>query len=193
MIEGEDVSYAFVFTNTGTHDVTLTRVQPACVCTLVTDWDKTVAPGKKGKILVVFKTPSINGEVTKVIFVTTDIPEQNSIQLTLKGNVLIPVEIVPRNTWLGDVDNHTKQLSGSFKIINNTDKPLKITEVIPPDIDITFILTTIEENARYSLDYIIFPPFNGEGTVGNLFTVKTNIKGNESLSLKFFYYKKPLL
>ena len=186
--EGVDVHYTFVFKNNGTKNVTIRYVQPSCVCLTILDWDAIVKPGEKGEIPVTFKTPELNGDVVKYIDVKTDDPEQQSIKLTFKGSVIIPVKVVPRNLWLGEVDEGTQYLSGSFKIKINPDTPMKIIEVTPPDNKIQYTLTTIEENKQFSLDFIMHPPFEGEETIEKKFILRTNNKENEFIELKFFYF-----
>lgn len=188
VVAGEDVNHIYTFKNTGAETLVIKHVQPACVCTVASDWDRTVAPGKWGRIPVSFKAPDLNGEVIKIIFVKTNIPEQPSIQLTLKGRVLIPVEIVPQNTWLGNVTAQTKSLSGSFDIKNNLETPLEIYEIIPPDPAAEYTLIIIEEKRKYRLDYTIYPPFEGKGTTGGKFTLKTNREPEEFLYLNFYYF-----
>jgi len=197
VLEGEDVHYTYAFKNTGSNPLIITRVQPACVCTVAYDWDRTVAPGGWGQIPVMFKTPSFNGEVTKMIFVKTNIPGQPQLQLTLKGRVLIPIEIVPQNTWLGNVTAETKSLSGSFSIKNNRAFPLEIAVVVPPDQLTEYTLNVIEAEQHYRLDYTIRPPFTtarelekngGKGTVGRQFALEIDPEKEEYIYLKFFYY-----
>jgi hypothetical protein len=189
--EGVEITYTYVFENIGTETVTIERVQPACACTITPGWDRMVAPGEKGKIPVIYKTPRLNGEITKVIFVKTNIPEQRSILLTLKGKVIIPIEIIPLNTWLGEVNEETKFLAGSFVIKNNTHTPLTIIEVVAPDIRITYELITIEEDKQYKLYYTVYPPFEGEDTVGKRFTLRTNNEKHQYVYPKFFYHIPP--
>jgi hypothetical protein len=188
--EGENIHYTYVFKNTGTEPVTIRHVQSSCVCLPVLGYDRIVAPGKKGKIPVAFTAPRFNGDVLKLINIKTSIPEQESIRLTFKGKIIIPVELVPLNAWLGDVDAETKVVRGSVEIMNNTRNPLKIIEVIPPDDHITYALTTIEKNQKYRLDYLLYPPFEGSEKVEKQFIFKTNNKKNEYVYHKFFYYIK---
>ncbi|MBN2532833.1 MAG: DUF1573 domain-containing protein [Spirochaetales bacterium] len=186
--EGEKVNYTYIFKNNGTEPVTIRYVQPSCVCTRILEWDKMVSPGTKGRISVILDTPRYNGDVVKLIDVKTNIPEQKSIRLTLKGRIIIPIELIPLNSWLGEVNAETEFLRGSVEIKNNADTSLKITGIIPPDNDITYSFTIIEEDQRYKLDYILYPPFKGKEKVEKKFTFKTNNEKNEYVSHKFFYY-----
>jgi len=188
--EGSDINYTYIFKNTGTKPVTIRHVQPSCVCLTILGWDNTVEPGETGEIPVTFKTPNLNGDIIKYINVKTGIlkEEHQSIKLIFKGRVVIPIEIVPKNPWLGDVTHETRYLSGSFKIKNNLDTPLRILKVTPPDNKTQYKLTTIEENKQYSLDYIMYPPFEGDKTVEKKFILLTDNEEYEYVELKLFLF-----
>jgi hypothetical protein len=188
--EEEKIEYTYVFKNTGREPVVIRHVQSSCVCATVLDYDRTIAPGKKGRIPITFTAPRYNGNILKLINVKTNVPEQETIRLIFKGKVIIPVELVPRNAWLGDVNEETKFLSGGIEIRNNTKTPLRITEIIPPDDTISYTLTTLKKGEKYRLDYIMYPPFEGRNKVEKQFTVKTNLKEKEYVYHKFFFYIK---
>jgi len=187
----EDVHHTYIFKNTGTETLIIESVRPACGCTTTSDWDKTVEPGKKGEIPINFKTPKSHGEVEKIITVKTNIPERESIILTIKGMVVIPVEIIPDNAWIGEINKDTEYLPGSFKIKSNLPKPFKITSVTPPDIQMSYTLTSLEENKKYSLDFVLYPPFQGREKVGKKFTLQTNNDSIPYLYPQFYYYVPP--
>jgi hypothetical protein len=191
--EGKDVTHTYVFWNAGREKLVIENVQPTCGCTIANDWDREVQPGKKGKISIIFRTTHYKGEVTKIINVTTNVPEQNSIPLTLKGTVHVPIEISPLDTWLGEIEQSTTILNGSFEITNNMGGTLKILEVIPPDARLKYSLTTITENQKYKLDYTLEAPFEGKDRVEKIFTVKTDSKAYPYLYPKFYYYVPPPL
>lgn len=82
---GTPLTFAFAIKNAGDANLEITNVRPACGCTSG-DFDKTIAPGKEGKIkLSVPNTESYNGEVSKTATVTTNDPERPTFTLTLKA------------------------------------------------------------------------------------------------------------
>jgi len=185
--EGMNVDHEFVFTNTGTETVHILSVRPACVCTTIGAWDSVVAPGAKGKIAVTFESPRLNGRIEKVIFVNTNLAEQPSVQLAIHGTIIIPVEIVPLNAWLGDVNASSQELTGSFTITNNLKVPVHIIGIIPPDARIEYVLNTKKQGYKYTLDYTIIPPFTGEGNVRKEFTLQTDNEKYKSVTCRFYY------
>jgi hypothetical protein len=82
---GTPLTFTFKVKNEGDATLEITNVKPACGCTSG-DFDKTVAPGKEGKIkLSVPETESYRGEVSKTATVTTNDPDRPSFTLTLKA------------------------------------------------------------------------------------------------------------
>src|SRR5579885_278720 len=58
--KGDSVSHDFVIKNEGTAPLELTRVEPACGCT-VAKFDKTIAPGQSGMVHTVIDSSTFNG------------------------------------------------------------------------------------------------------------------------------------
>ena len=84
--EGESVTYAFKFTNTGKSDLLISSANGSCGCT-VPDYPKeAIAPGKKGKIDVTFNSKGKEGMQHKTVtIIANTIP--NSKVLTISGEV----------------------------------------------------------------------------------------------------------
>jgi hypothetical protein len=91
------VTYRFNFTNTGTSNLKLTQVQPACGCT-TSQWTKdSVAPGKNGYVDATFDVNHRPGAFSKSI--------------TIYSNTNPTVSLL---TFSGEVMPHTKTLVDSF-------------------------------------------------------------------------------
>lgn len=88
--QGKDVTAEFVFTNTGDAPLNIKNVETSCGCTAVLVSDKTVGPGKSGKIKVTFNSTGYAGEVTKYVFVETDDPSASRVQLKVSAAIDVP-------------------------------------------------------------------------------------------------------
>ena len=88
--QGTEASYEFVFRNDGDARLTIRNVETSCGCTAALVSDKTLEPGKSGKIKVVFNTLGYAGEVTKYIFVDSDDPATPRAQLKISAAVDVP-------------------------------------------------------------------------------------------------------
>ncbi len=86
VVEGERVSHAFTFTNTGKNDLVVSKAIGSCGCT-VPEWPKEpIRPGQKGKIDVVFNSDRRVGKANKAVTVYANTEPATSI-VTLTGFV----------------------------------------------------------------------------------------------------------
>jgi hypothetical protein len=81
--DGEKVSYAFKFRNTGKTPLIITNALASCGCT-VPDYPKTpVAPGAEGAISVVFNSAGKTGVQDKTITISSNaVPPTSQLHLT---------------------------------------------------------------------------------------------------------------
>ena len=71
---GEVVAYIFQFTNTGKGGLTIQKVETDCGCLEVNFPEETIAPGKTGRLEVVFNTAGETGQVYRELEVYANIP-----------------------------------------------------------------------------------------------------------------------
>lgn len=94
VIRGESRDGVFTIHNRGDAPLHLTRVKPACGCTLA-DYDEIIAPGESGEIRVTVHTKSLNGEVARAVAVDTNDPNQARLNLVIRVVVRASVAILP--------------------------------------------------------------------------------------------------
>ncbi len=70
--EGEKIAYVFNFENMGTGNLVIQNAITSCGCTVPKYDRKPIAPGKGGKLEVVFDTSGRNGPQTKTITVRSN-------------------------------------------------------------------------------------------------------------------------
>jgi len=170
----------FTFTNIGNDTLLVTAVRPSCGCT-ASDYTKTpILPGGEGKIEATYNAAGRPGPFNKAITVTTNDPDNASIQLTIKG------EVTPKSkskadeypNKIGNLYFKTNHLAfqdlkesevktDTFKLYNNGTTPLTlkfneipaflkmtITDpVIKPDMEST-IIVTFDAKARADYGYV---------------------------------------
>lgn len=72
IMQGEKVSHAFLFTNTGNKNLVVSSAAGSCGCT-VPEWPKEpILPGKKSKIEVIFNSEGKSGYQEKTVTVVTN-------------------------------------------------------------------------------------------------------------------------
>lgn len=90
-----DVAVAvFEVRNSGDRVLKILDARPGCGCT-VASFDKTIEPGKVGKITANVKTDAFRGPIAKSLSVTTNDPSNSMLSLEVKANVVGSVEILP--------------------------------------------------------------------------------------------------
>ena len=89
-------NFNFKFKNDSSKTITITKVETSCSCTITKLEKNTYAPNETGKINGVFNIGDRQGLQEKEGIVHTDDISQPQIRLTLKINILNPIEIKPR-------------------------------------------------------------------------------------------------
>jgi hypothetical protein len=93
--QGEKVSFAFKFTNTGNSNLIVTSAAGSCGCT-VPEWPKEpILPGKEGRINVVFSSEGKSGIQEKSINIVTNC-EPSTRVIKIKTDIVVP-ETLPEN------------------------------------------------------------------------------------------------
>jgi hypothetical protein len=91
--QGEKVSFAFKFKNTGKSNLIIANAAGSCGCT-VPEWPKEpILPGQEGKINVIFSSEGRSGLQEKTVTVVTNC-EPSTREVHIKTNVIVPLEAV---------------------------------------------------------------------------------------------------
>ncbi|MBS1637301.1 MAG: DUF1573 domain-containing protein [Bacteroidetes bacterium] len=94
--QGERVSYAFKFKNTGKSNLIISSASGSCGCT-VPEWPKEpIKPGEENKINVVFSSEGKQGMVEKTVTLVTNC-EPSTRVLTIKTNIIVPTNANPND------------------------------------------------------------------------------------------------
>jgi hypothetical protein len=91
---GEDLVHEFVFKNEGDAALHIKNVETSCGCTAALVSDKSVDPGKSGRIKITFNTRGYSGEVSRFVYVESDDPATPRVQL--KVSAAVDVQPQPR-------------------------------------------------------------------------------------------------
>jgi hypothetical protein len=193
--QGSNIELVFEFENTGTGTLVIRDVLPQCGCTIPRAWDVAVPSGHRGRIPVTFESGRESGDLTRVIDLMTNVPDKSKLTLMLKGRVVKPALVVaPSNLFLAEVTSRTRKLNGTFRIVNNTAKPLVVTNVeTPNDIATTHTLSETKKGKEFLLDFTVRAPFSGPERVQRQFTLTTNDPVEPVLRLFFSYRVLPVI
>ena len=89
IMQGEKVSYSFVFKNTGGSDLIISSAQGSCGCTVPSYPKDPIKPGKEGKIDVIFNSEGKSGLVKKTVTLITNSTPSTKV-LTIASTVIVP-------------------------------------------------------------------------------------------------------
>ena len=83
LVDGEKVSYSFIFTNSGDSPLIISNAKGSCGCT-VPNWSRDpIAPGESGSIDVTFNSTGRSGKQNKAITLTANTnPSRKVINIT---------------------------------------------------------------------------------------------------------------
>ncbi|RLD67093.1 MAG: hypothetical protein DRI84_03345 [Bacteroidetes bacterium] len=147
----------FVFTNVGTEDLKIVKVNTSCGCT-ASDYSKNIIkPGEKGYVTATYFTAHRPGPFRKSVTVTVNDPDRPNSVLFIKGTV------TPKKRSKGDyyptsvgnlkmMSNHlafnemktTEIRTDSLKIFNNWTSPMEISFTqVPSHITVKVIPSTL--------------------------------------------------
>ncbi|MCD6338298.1 MAG: DUF1573 domain-containing protein [Verrucomicrobia bacterium] len=182
---GKEVRAEFVFTNTGTETLHIASVHPSCGCTTTGEWPRELAPGKSGKIPVVFNTKGYGGKVAKYISVVSSAVNEPLVSLKLTGEVWRPVTVLPAYAYFRWVAGVSSNATATVRIQNNTDVSMKILGVESPDGLFKAELREVKPGKVF--EAVIRParPFTKGSHYGAL-RLKTNLKEAPEVELRAY-------
>ncbi len=101
--QGDQVSHVFTFTNTGDTELQISRVRSSCGCTASNLSSNRIAPGESGEIRATFNTRGYRGRKSQPIYVTSNDPEQPTVQLRLETTIRTVAAFDPPTVQFGRV------------------------------------------------------------------------------------------
>ncbi len=94
VIRGAKIEHTFAIKNEGTQPLELSDVDASCGCA-VARFDRTIAPGERGRVHAVIDTRSFRGPIAKSVTVYTNDKNNAEIRLVVKADVRPLVEAKP--------------------------------------------------------------------------------------------------
>jgi len=90
LTQGEKAEHTFLLKNTGNSDLLIRKTKASCGCTAIAPQSKIVKAGESTELKVVFNSRGKRGRQNKRITVITNAPTASSVDLRVKGNVIMP-------------------------------------------------------------------------------------------------------
>lgn len=174
--EGEEVTHVFRFSNTGDAPLNIERVRSSCGCTVPRLSSEVLAPGDVGELEAVFDSKRFNGQVVKTIYLYTNDPLHDVVQLSLRGEVRKVVAADPPRVDFG-VIAPGEQKQARITLSNSSDETIQLdgvtvtnpaveaelqADVLDPQSELTLTLTVRAEQEKGRLSGYVIIPTNHE-------------------------------
>jgi hypothetical protein len=92
---GPPLKHSFKITNGGDAPLEITRVKPACGCTIAGDYPKTLAAGATGEFPFSMASNKLRGHFEKAITISSNDPVTPELRVKLKGEMKRYVDVTP--------------------------------------------------------------------------------------------------
>lgn len=166
---GDLVQHDFIITNTGTETLVISNVLTSCGCTTAGKWTTNIAPGASGSIPVTFNSFNYAGEVSKMVTIMSNDPQQPAIFVKLGGTVFQALTVKPPFLLMALSSEQTG--TGEATISNQTTNAIWIKEIRTGNPAFTAVLRTNVPGFSYSLSVSSKPPYTqGFQTAVRVFT-----------------------
>jgi hypothetical protein len=179
---GEFVKHVFTVTNSGTEELEISNVHPACGCTTAGDWTRKIEPGQTGKIPIQFNSSHYNGPVTKTIDVTSNAKNQSRATLVIKGTIWKPVDIIPQSAVINVQADDTNIASTTVKIVNHSDSDLTLSDATSSSQSFTAEIKTVTPGKEFQVVVTAHPPFAAGNSPATI-SLKTSLSNASTLSI----------
>ena len=182
--KGETIKHEFIVENQGKGPLEITRVQPACGFTL-SEYDKVIEVGKKGKITLSVTTTNFKGPISKSTSVATNDPNMASFQLIIKADVKEILSVLPsENMQLGLIYKGQK-VEKEFTIKAVDERPFQITQVDSTDPSVKYDLQMAADKKSATVKVVV-PEDHALGAINARFTLTTDHPKVPTISLNCF-------
>ncbi len=139
----------FKFKNTGTGLLKIQDVHAPCGCTTPKLEKKEFLPGQSGTIDVKYRAPNTARFDTKQVYVTTNVPENPKVTLTIKANIVAQVSVQPDKLELSL--RQPNAACPNLIIASNDMKPFSIKKIESTGECITVDFNSVHQATRFVL------------------------------------------
>lgn len=116
--------------NTGKERLLINSVRPSCGCTAVLLDTSQLEPGQTAKLDVKLNITNKPGPVVKTIFIASNDPQNPNVNLYLKADVHVEIEVSPNQYFNFDDMKVGVESTSKVKIINHSTKSVTFTDIL---------------------------------------------------------------
>jgi len=180
---GPKLNHAFKITNTGKAPLEITKVKPACGCTVAGRYPKMLAPGESGDFPFALQSQKLRGKFNKKITISSNDPVTPQLQLALTGELKHYIDVTPTGAYFGRVYSEKSQ-ERILKIKNNADQDLKLElKPVAEDAKFDFELTEKTPGKEFELKITSKPPYEAGSYARANATLTSNIDAQKKITV----------
>lgn len=187
---GSKVDHTFEVRNTGPGVLQITKVKPACGCTLAGAYDKEIQPGAVGKIPLSINTARMKNKITKTITVESNDTTNDKFVLTVEGNVKDRFDIQPESAGAFGRIRPDEVLERKLTLTSNMPEPVKLTLAAEKEGVFTAELVEKEPGKLYELTLHAKPPYAEKINRGVL-KLNTSLPDNQTVDVQLSAFVPP--
>jgi len=187
---GAIMKHEFTFTNAGNADLVIDNVLPACGCTTITEFTRTIPPGGKASLTLEFNSFSLQGEQIKTMLVKSNDPVQPNLVLQLKGIYWTPIEIYPLTALLFLPPHTDQKLSTTVRVVNQMEQPLKLEAPVSSVPQLTARVSEATPGKEFHVVVDTVPPFAHQDIQATI-RLATNSKETPSIEINVVVIAQP--
>jgi len=188
---GDVVQCLFKFANPGDSMLRIEDVSTTCGCTSTGVWNRVLQPNEMGVLPIQLDTSHLNGEVQKIISVTSNAKAQSNMVLVIKGSVWQPIEILPPHVVFGVVSSRNTITTRDLRIVNNGSEPITVHNPECSSDRYRVDLRTLKPGREFQLSVTTVPPLTNGLNLG-LITFTTSVPQKPVVAISAQIVVQPL-
>lgn len=153
----ETVEHEFIISNEGTAPLHISGVKTDCGCLAARPENNTLAPGESTPLQIKFSLRGRSGPQFRRIIVKSNDPDQPHLILTMTGETIAPLEVIPEQIFWGNI-HYTAVAERSCEIRFSEGEQSYITSVETPANVFTAELITVTPRRHYKIKIRTVPP-----------------------------------
>jgi hypothetical protein len=177
----ESIDHTFLLENTGTSDLIISAIRPACGCTAANMTRQTIPPGESAELSTRLNLVGRTGDLHKSILIESNDPANPALQLTLVGKTAADFEIQPSVLVLRK-DSPSKPATGSVQMRATDGSAFEISELVSTSGKLKLRADPMPSGNAYQIS----ASFDEEMPAGEhsvQVTISTNLKGGRTTTM----------
>jgi hypothetical protein len=177
----ESIDHTFLLENTGTSDLIISAIRPACGCTAANMTRQNIPPGESAELSTRLNLVGRTGDLHKSILIESNDPANPALQLALVGKTAADFEIQPSVLVLRK-DSPSKPATGSVQMRATDGSAFEISELVSTSGKLKLRADPMPSGNAYQIS-ASFDEEMRAGEHSEQITISTNLKGGRTTTM----------